>query len=139
MPKTPQDQGRQYERDFAEKLGGKVVVGSGNQWFAKLDVGDRTILWSLKHTGKDFLRVTRKILGEAITEATKIGSKGAIPGVAVDIAGEDFVILRADDFVALFEDGQYAVPMTSSRQKMARAKIPEALRHAMEEEDVDNG
>jgi hypothetical protein len=50
---TPQELGRQFERDFAEnELGGlaKPVPGSGALPQYNLDVDQLSILWSLKHT-----------------------------------------------------------------------------------------
>src|SRR5690349_881755 len=115
--KTPQEEGIAYEERLAALLGTTPIVGSGNQWFAKLDLDVASIMFSLKHTGKESLSVTKKILREAITEATKMGSKQAIPAVAVDIAGEDFVILRANDFAKLMEEDAKFVPQSKASRK----------------------
>ena len=131
---TPQEDGNAYEERLASLLGAKVQPGSGSQWFAKLDVDVASIMFSLKHTGKQSLTVTKGILAEAIHHATKMGSKGAIPAVAVDIAGEDFVVLRANDFARLMEEDAKFVPQAKADVKRARASVPEALRHAMEQD-----
>ncbi len=132
--KTPREKGLEYEERLAALLGARIQPGSGNQWFAKLDLDVAEILFSLKHTSKASLSVTRNILSEVIHHATKIGSKGAIPAVAVDIAGEDFVLLRANDFAKLMEEDAKFVPQSTASRKRHRASIPEALRHAMEQD-----
>ena len=43
-------QGHRFEERFARRTGGKLVVGSGSQWFAKLDVQARKFLDSCKST-----------------------------------------------------------------------------------------
>jgi hypothetical protein len=133
MAKTPQEEGRHWERRFAKLLGADLVPGSGSQWFAKLDVNDRTILWGLKWS-KDSFKITKGILREVIKHATKIGSSNSIPGWGFEIGGEDFVLLRANDFVALFEDGNYVIEPLASAQKRARSKVPLILRDKESEE-----
>lgn len=129
MPRGKEQQaGIDYEHKFAKIFGVVPQVGSGNQWYAKLDVGARELLCSLKHTGKDRLSVTADILREAIQQSTKIGSKGAIPVLGVDIAGEDFVILRTNDFAALLEEEVRIVPVRKANAKRARAAVPQILR-----------
>lgn len=126
MPRTKaQQDGLDYEKKFAKALGAEVTPGSGNQWYAKLDVGRKGILVSLKHTGKDALRVTRSILSEAIREARKTG---AMPMLGVDIAGEDFVVMRREDFIALVQEEASIARPTKSDAKRARAKQPLILR-----------
>lgn len=138
MPQTKaQRDGLKYEVKFASRFGVKPTAGSGNQWFAKLDVGAHRILCSLKHTGKKSLSVTPAILREAIQEATKIGSKGAIPVVGTDISGEDFVILRADDFALLLEEEVKIAKVSRAKLKRARASIPEVLRAPQHDNDAD--
>lgn len=126
MPRgKAQQDGIDYEHKFAKVFGVEPVKGSGNQWYVKLDVGVRQLVCSLKHTGKSSLTVTRAILAEALQYA---GRKGSIGIVAVDIAGEDFVIIRTDDFAALLEEDEGFVPVPKNEQKRRRASIPEILR-----------
>lgn len=116
-------------------FGVKPIPGSGSQWYAKLDVGARELLCSLKHTGKASYTLSRSVLREAVQQATKMGSKGAIPVVGVDIAGEDFVILRTDDFAALLEEDASFVPVKPSDAKRRRASIPAILREGNDDDD----
>lgn len=123
-----QDDGRSFEERFADLVGGKLTPGSGNQWYALMDVGGKAILWSLKHTGKKSLSVSPGILREVIKAATGIGGRNMIPGIATDISGESFVVMRADDFAQLFQENIEITPARSADVKRARAKIPQALR-----------
>lgn len=132
-----QEDGLAYEERLASLLGAKLQPGSGSQWYAKLDLDAIEILFSLKHTGKQSLKVTPSILREAIQEATKLGSKGAIPAVATDIAGEDFVLLRVNDFAKLMEEETKFVPAKRADIKRSRASVPEVLRKAQEDESED--
>jgi hypothetical protein len=137
VAETPQERGRKFEKRFAEMFGAKIQVGSGNQWFAKLDVDAGSILWSLKSTSKKTLNLSRATLSEAIREA---GKKGMIPGWAGEVDGETLVVLRADDLARLFEEGATLRTQRKADARRERAKIPVALRHAMEDsDDTDDG
>jgi hypothetical protein len=131
---SPQQQGRGFEKDFAEAFGAELQPGSGNQWYAKLDVRGREILWSLKHTTGKSITITRKILREAIQEATKIGSQGAIPGIAADVENEIFIVMRAQDFAMILAEDIRIVTAERAEVKRARAMTPLALRREEEDE-----
>lgn len=123
--KTPQEMGRLFEKVWATLLGVKPQPGSGNQWFAKMDVADSQILWSLKYTEKESFSLNKKVMREvedAVTGTT-------IPGLATSIDGEQYVTLRADDFVRLCRSGdyKYIVP-TKAEQKRSRSKVPSLFR-----------
>jgi hypothetical protein len=130
-----QREGLEFEESFAALFGASLQPGSGSQWFAKLDARGRQILWSLKHTGKDSLRVTQKILSESIQEATKIGSPGAIPGLGIDIAGEPFVVMRATDVALIFQEDIRIAPPQGNEIKRQRSRMPLALRRLEEDDD----
>ena len=132
-----QKDGLAYEERLADLLSAKLQPGSGNQWYALLDLDTVEILFSLKHTGKTSLSVTRYILREAIQAATGLGKRGAIPCVATDIDGEDFIILRANDFAKLMEEEVKFVKPSRAEEKRQRAAIPEVLRKAQEGDDND--
>jgi hypothetical protein len=103
---TPQELGRQFERDFAEnELGGlaKPVPGSGALPQYNLDVDQLSILWSLKHTTHASIRLTEDIILEAFAGAEGPGSRMVIPALALRIGGLDETIaaLRMRDLLGI--------------------------------------
>lgn len=136
--KTPQEEGIEFEERFADLFDAKLQPGSGNQWFAKLDVDGVTILWSLKRTTKNSLKLTPAILDEAIEHASGIGSAGALPGWAGSVGDLDLVVMRADDMALLFQENTKLKRQKRTEARRARAKVPIALRHA-EEDDEQSG
>lgn len=131
MAKTPQQLGFDFEEEFAGLLGSKVTPGSGNQWFAKMDIGDGHILWSLKHTIKDTLTVNQKLINEVENAA---GAEGSMPGIAVKVAGEPFVMLRMEDFIKIVQEEIKIAPPSRSEIKRKNAATPLILRDMEEEE-----
>lgn len=128
---APQKTGRRFERFWSKVFGVEPQKGSGNLWYAKLDVPDGgAILWSCKFTEADSYRVSRDDIREAETAARGQGSSGEmIPGYATAISGgEVFVTLRADDFLRLFTDQVRYITPSRGEQKRARAKVPALLR-----------
>lgn len=129
--KTPQEKGFDYEKQMAAKIGARLQPGSGSQWYAKLDLSGRGMLWSLKHTGKDFFRISKAILSEGIGAANEAG---AIPGWMIDIAGEDFVLMRGNDFRMLMEEETKVIAEDKGAAKRRRASRS-VLRRGMEEDE----
>jgi hypothetical protein len=127
---TPQEQGRQFEAEFAKRLGATVVPGSGSQWFAKLDVGGKGFLWSLKLTTKKSFRLTTDMLRELTHAVHGPGGKGGrtVPGMAIRIDNEDWVLLKADDFIGLMREEVKMVPPTKREEKLERAAVPKFKR-----------
>jgi hypothetical protein len=131
--------GLAFEKDFANRLGAKLQPGSGNQWFAKLDVKGRSFLWSLKSTTKASIRLTTDMLAETIHAVDGPGGKGGntLPGMAVRIADEDFVVLRASDFINLVREEVKIAPADKRTAKMEAGKLSvfeRKLRSSDEEE-----
>jgi hypothetical protein len=82
MPETPQEAGRRFEAEWTALIGGDLVPGSGNQWFAKLDVEGGSIVYSLKATVDD--TYDERELAIALAEAEAyITSPGGPGGVCV--------------------------------------------------------
>lgn len=135
MPRKPEHQaGHDFEERFADLFQAELQPGSGNQWFAKLDVRGRSIIWSLKSAPtKKSITITKAILLEAISHATKLGSPGAIPGWATEVEGEAFITLRAQDLALLFQEDIRLVTPTRGDERRARSKMPVALRKELEE------
>lgn len=136
MPRGKEQQaGIDYEERMAKVIGARVQPGSGNQWYAKLDLSGRGMLWSLKHTGKDFFRLSRAIMLEGIKAAV---DEGCIPGWLVDIAGRDYVIMLSEDFMMLMEEEHKVVKQSKSRARHRAAAVPALLRDQEEDDDADD-
>lgn len=133
--KTAQERGRIFEKTFAKLLGAKPQKGSGSLWFAKLDIADGVILWSLKLTDKKSFSLKKSLMREVDQAIHGQGGIGGdvIPGVAVSVDGEEYVVLRAQDFLGLVTEGVKYAPMDKAESKRARAGIPAILRESDEE------
>ncbi len=120
---TPQGRGYAFERDFGDALGIEPTKGSGNQWYAPMDLGDAHILVSCKHTDKNSFSVGRDHLREV-----RLACRGdQEPALAVSVAGEVYVIQRAGDWLA----GRTKEPTIEPRKddvKRASARVPGLLR-----------
>jgi hypothetical protein len=135
---TPQAAGRRFERFWASLFGVTPVKGSGALWYAKLDVGDGSILWSCKHTDAASFSITRELLREAQAAVTGPGGVGGetIPGIAVAIDGgaDVTVTLRAEDFLRLLATSARAyIEPSRAEQKRARSQQPGLLRDEVDE------
>lgn len=125
-----QQAGIDYEKKLAALVGGRLTPGSGNQWFAKGDISTRVVKWWLKHTGKQSFTISKAILREAIVAANE---EGAIPAWAFDIAGEDFILMRGNDFRMLQEEEEKIIPSNKSAAKRRLASTS-VLRRSMHDE-----
>lgn len=138
---TAQKTGMRFEKFWANLLGVEPTRGSGSQWTARMDVGDGSILWSLKHSERGVLRFDQYRMAELMKECeSAINGQGGVggsilPGIATH--GEDgqaFVTFRADDFIRLMQTGDYKyIEPSKGESKRMRARIPALLRD--EEED----
>lgn len=126
MALTPREKGLEFEKEFAKRLGGKLQPGSGNQWFAKLDVSGKSFLWSLKYTSKESFLITRSILHEAVRAVIGPGGRGegTYPGLAVRIVDEDYIIMRANDFYDLVASEVEILAPTKREVKMRQGNVP---------------
>lgn len=132
---TPQEEGRQFERDLAEEFGIQNVPGSGSVWHSKLDLKGNVARWSLKFTGKEQFPISYADILEALNACYGLGGDGATPLWAVRIPAGDFIIMTKDDFKAL-QYGDVKIinqEKPALEQRKAKAKMPELLR-----DDGDN-
>lgn len=115
--RKPKDTGRRYERSFAQKYGGKRVVGSGA--FGVVDpglvgdvvqtVGDLDMLLELKSLnrldGRGEKTITFPVawLEKIDREATSVGK---VPGFVYHVKGspQEYIVLRFDWFKELIEE-----------------------------------
>jgi hypothetical protein len=119
-------EGRSFEEQFAKRMGAELVPNSGAGWFAKLDVGARKFIWSLKWTGKRTFTMTPELMKEAQHAVVGPGGLGAdyTGGVVTSIGGEEYVTIRVDDFVDLVRDEVKLVPTSKVDERRARARGP---------------
>lgn len=98
----------------------------------KLDVSDRSLVISAKHTDDQSFRVTADMLAEMKAAISGVGGVGAgsTTILAVQIGGIDrrVVVIDFEDFIALLESDETYVPPTKDSQRRARASVPSLLR-----------
>jgi hypothetical protein len=124
-PVTPQQQGRDYEAELADRLGGKAqpASGAGPRW--KLDLKLGSLLFSAKHTEHESYRLKAEDLREALAGTQGPGGRGEIPAMAIRMAGfpDDVFVMRGSDLRALLEEEVTASISPSKRAaKLAAAR-----------------
>lgn len=126
----PKERGKEREAEFAEEFGLSLVPGSGNQWHSKLDVSGQGVRWSLKWTGKDSYRITKKDVEEAIEATRSLSGTGEIPMWAFDVAGHDMVMMRKDDFKQMQVGELKVLPekRTKTAERERLSNIPVLMR-----------
>lgn len=130
--KTAQEKGYDFEKEFGAALGVKPTKGSGNQWFAKMDLGDSSILVSCKHTDAESFRLTAAHMREV--QAACVGEQE--PVEAISVRGEVYVVQRLGDWLAARSKPAEAafIKPGKSAVKRATAKVPALLRQTEDEE-----
>lgn len=127
--KTAQEEGYDFEGRFGAVLGVKPTRGSGNQWTAKMDLGDASVLVSCKHTQAQSFRVEKGHLREIQSHC--VGEQE--PVMAIDVDGEIFIVQRAGDWIAgRTEEGGRFIEPSRSEIKRRTARIPALLRETSE-------
>lgn len=131
MPETPQDRGREWERIGAKIVGGKLIQGSGNLFYARGDVRGLELVWSFKHA--DHLRspVNNAVIVDARTMA--LGPTGTNHG-ALDIIAYRLGngVMRADldlrELVALLQAPPELIPASPQDNLRHTARTPPHMR-----------
>lgn len=128
---TPQEDGYDFEERFGSVLGVRPTRGSGNQWHAKMDLGDGSVLVSCKHTRAGSFRVTKSHLREIQSYCT--GTQE--PVEAIDVDGEVYIVQRAEDWLAArtTTEGRFLEP-SRAEIKRRTARIPSLLRETQHED-----
>lgn len=129
----PRAAGRRFEALWAAMLGVKAQKGSGNSWWAKADVADGAITWSLKFTTHRTYTLTKELLRE-VREAVYKNGDNSIPGLAIafDDGSEVVVVLSAADFVRIVSsDSVVHIDPSKADQKRHLAGIPSLLRDSI--------
>ena len=130
MPRTPEQQlGLDFEKEIAHFLGGAVVPGSGNKFYAKNDVVANGFSISAKNQNLYSLNEIKRYLQQSIEDS--FGS-GSIPTLVIrdNDYKDDFVIMRLSDLVKAFSDGIKIDNSKESKglEKRKQADIPLMLR-----------
>lgn len=128
--KSPQENGRLYEKYIADLLGMNTVKGSGSLWYNKLDVDGRGMIISAKYTEKNSYALSSGVIQESIAGANGSGGVGAetIPALVLGIGGEDMAVMRLSDLRGLLTDNTKLFEPSEKEQKKSVAKVPRILR-----------
>lgn len=121
---SSQERGYSFEKVFGDVLGLEPTRGSGNQWFAKMDINGAEILVSCKHTDADSFRVTKGHLREI--QKACVGEQE--PVMAIDVNGEVYIVQRAGDWIASRTSEASFITPNKSDVKRARTRVPILLR-----------
>jgi hypothetical protein len=133
-----QQQGRDWESDFAKEFGLELVPGSGSPWWSgKLDVYGKGARWSLKWTSKESFAVTKKIIEEALQATSGLTGASEIPMWAFNLQGEELIMMRKEDFKQMQAGELNVLPevRTKTAERNKLAETPILLRHIHVEED----
>lgn len=131
MPETPQDLGREWERVGARIVGGRLVPGSGNAFYARGDVRGLELVWSFKHTIHLSSPVTNAVIADARSMA--LGPHGTNHG-ALDIIAYKLGngVMRADldlrELVALLKAPPELIPADKQDNLRHTARTPPHMR-----------
>lgn len=129
---TPQDRGRQWEKDGAKLVGGRLVKGSGNSFHARGDVKNGgQIVWSFKHTIHNSFSVTRDIIEDARSMALgPMAADSSIIDVLAYKMGDG--TMRGDldlmTLIAWIAQPPEILPATKTDSIRATARTPNLLR-----------
>lgn len=89
--KSPQDEGRRYEKKLAKKIGGRVQPASGATPFYKEDISSDIWLVQVKTTTKDSYTLKIKDLETLRTNALKVGK---IPLMVLRLGDREYNIME---------------------------------------------
>lgn len=130
--RTPQQLGRDWEQEFARRIGATPVKNSG-AGFLKLDVRGAHVLWSLKWSGNNkSIRIEDAWMEEALAAIHGPGGIGGevAPGIATKTSGFELVTLRLADALMLMSDDTKGVVSSQQQNEMDLSKrVPEFLRN----------
>lgn len=129
MP-TPQEQGRQFEKDLAEEFGLELVPGSGSVWHSKLDLLGQETRWSLKYSESGSFPIKAVDIATAEEQCFGLGGDGKTPIWAARMPRGDYIVLRKEDFVAMQKGNINLINKGNpkSEARKAQARLPELLR-----------
>lgn len=113
------EDGKDFERRFVKRYGGRLQPNSGATPFAKLDVGLSRLLCSLKHSREDRYVLTSEVLDEALLGAR---GTGCAPVVVVELAGRPVAIADLELFLGVLEQpDEYVITMSKAKARRLAA------------------
>jgi hypothetical protein len=123
---TPQQEGRDYESELAERYGSKAQPGSGASPRFKLDWKLGGLLFSVKRTTHESYRLTAAELREALAGAAGPGGRGETPAMVIHMEGfpDDVFVLRGSDLRAILE-GEVEVTISPGGKRAAKLAAAE--------------
>jgi hypothetical protein len=124
LQSTPQQQGRDYESELAERVGGVAQPNSGAGPRYKLDLKLGSLLFSAKHTTHESYSLKASDLREALAGAQGPGGRGEIPAMAIRMEGfpDDVFVMRGSDLRAALE-GEVDVQMAPTKRAAKLAAV----------------
>src|SRR4051794_28531810 len=124
LQSTPQQQGRDYESELADRYGGKVQPGSGATPRFKLDWRLGSLLASVKKTTHRSYRLTADELQEALAGARGPGGRGEIPVMVIRMSGypDEVFVISGSDMRSIFE-GEVDVQMAPTKRAAKLAAV----------------
>jgi len=137
---TVQQQGRDWESDFAEEFDLQLVPGSGSPWWSgKLDVSGQGARWSLKFTNKESYSLTKKDISEALEATGGLAGTSEVPLWAIKIQDEELIIIRKEDFKRMQQGELNVLPerRTKTALRTQLASVPILLRENDYEDEGD--
>jgi hypothetical protein len=119
--------GERGEERLRAALQGERVKQSGGGRFWKSDVRDKLrVVWEVKSTDSDGIRITRDMLRKARDAARGMRGTGDryVPGVAIDFPDKTYVLLELDEYAsmvtsALQSDGGHLTPSKAAVRRAA--------------------
>lgn len=128
--KTPQQAGREFEKQVAKKHDLKLHKGSGNLWYLKLDIGGKEIVFECKWSSSDSITISRAMIQKAQEATRGPGGEGVTPAI---IAGSEGlrtpqVILDLNDLIMLLEEKRELFMQSKTHAKRERASVPSLFR-----------
>jgi len=126
--RTPQQIGRDYEFELAERYGGTPQPASGAGPRFKLDCKLGSLLVSAKRTTHESYSLKAAEMREALAGAQGPGGRGEVPAMAIRMEGfdDDLFALRGSDLLEILQ-GEVEVELAAPNRRqlllgLARAR-----------------
>jgi len=124
--RTPQDDGRAYDHELAERYGGRAQPGSGAGPVFKLDCKIGELLIEGKRTSHESYRLTAHELRKVLAGTVGPGGQGEHGVMAIDMAGypDDVFVVPGSVMRALLA-GEISTPAAEPSRLAAKLAAAE--------------
>lgn len=131
-----------FERELANELGMELQPGSGNQFYARLDMRGKLLRLSAKCTKFKSYPLGVDELEEAMTAVDAPGGEvaGTIPIWGIRVAHDpryDVIVMRKEDWIRAFTEERKFVVQSKADGKRERSSLPALLRDTDEDTTGD--